>query len=234
MFRTPGLVHIILTLALLATCLLQPPTEWRSDVWDARLVLTTRCRQRRNPRRNLERRLRRRVRGQGPRRLRRRHRRRSRERIAASACWLSPASLGVRRGQGVPSAQAVSLAEPKVSAAEPPDPLADLRQQRGWIDRVNQRELWQLLIRIRWPNGERCPHCGEDDRQYLHVIDADYRGGLGRWRCDVCAGAGDPGEGGTFTPLTGTLLEGMRMDIATGSGAAGRDPPTYRPSGCRD
>jgi transposase-like protein len=215
MFRTPGLVHIILTLVLLATCLLQPPAEWHSDVWDARLVLASRCRQRRNPRRNLERRLRRRARGHEPRRLRRRQRRRSRERIATSACWLSPASLGVRRGQEVPSAQAVSPAGPKVSAAEPPDPLADLRQQRGWIDRVSQPELWHLLIRIRWPNGERCPHCGEDDRQYLHVIDANYRGGLGRWRCDVCAEAGDPGEGGTFTPLTGTLLEGMRMDIAS-------------------
>jgi hypothetical protein len=31
----------------------------------------------------------------------------------------------------------------------------------------------------------------------------------------VCAEAGDPGEGGTFTPLSGTILEGMRMDIAT-------------------
>jgi transposase-like protein len=47
------------------------------------------------------------------------------------------------------------------------------------------------------------------------VIDPDYRGGLGRWRCDVCAEAGDPGEGGTFTPLTGTILEGLRMDIHT-------------------
>jgi transposase-like protein len=109
----------------------------------------------------------------------------------------------------------VSPAELKLPAAEPPDPLADLRQQRGWIDRVSQPELWQVLIRLRWPNGERCPQCGEDDRQYLHLIDADYRGGLGRWRCDVCAEAGDPGDGGTFTPLTGTILEGMRMDIHT-------------------
>jgi len=38
---------------------------------------------------------------------------------------------------------------------------------------------------------------------------------LGRWRCLVCAGAGDPGEGGTFTPLTGTILDGMRIDVRT-------------------
>jgi hypothetical protein len=75
---------------------------------------------------------------------------------------------------GAPSPQEVSPAEPKLPAAEPPpDPLADLRQQQGWIDRVSQRELWQVLIRLRWPNGERCPQCGEDDPQYLHVIDPD-------------------------------------------------------------
>jgi len=69
-----------------------------------------------------------------------------------------------------------------------------------------------MLIRVRWPHGPRCPHCGEQDPQ---LLDADYRGGLGRWRCRVCAEAGDPGEGGTFTPLTGTILDGMRIDIRT-------------------
>jgi transposase-like protein len=47
------------------------------------------------------------------------------------------------------------------------------------------------------------------------LIDADYRGGLGRWCCQVCAEAGDPGEGGTFTPLTGTILDGLRIDVRT-------------------
>ena len=216
MFRTPGLVPIILTLALLATFLPQQPMEWHSSVWDARLAAAMRCRQRCNPQRNLERRLRRGARRQRPGRLSRHHRRRGGRR--RGALWLSPASLKLvgHRPTGVPSPQAVSPAELQLLAAEPPpDPLADLRQQRGWIDRVSQRELWQVLIRLRWPNGECCPQCGEDDRQYLHVIDPDYRGGLGRWRCDVCAEAGDPGEGGTFTPLTGTLLEGMRLEIHT-------------------
>ena len=31
----------------------------------------------------------------------------------------------------------------------------------------------------------------------------------------MCAEAGDPGEGGAFTPLTGTILDGMRIDVRT-------------------
>lgn len=95
------------------------------------------------------------------------------------------------------------------------DPLADLRQARGWVDHLNERDLWAILIRVRWPRGPRCPHCGERDPQYVQLIDEDYRGGLGRWQCRVSAEAGDPGEGGTFTPLTGTILDGLRIDIRT-------------------
>jgi len=98
-------------------------------------------------------------------------------------------------------------------ASQLPDPLADLRANRGWIDQIEEQRLWEVLIRVRWPHGPCCPHCGEDDPQYLKCIDPDYRGGLGRWQCQVCAQAGDPGEGGTFTPLTGTLFGGSRLDI---------------------
>jgi transposase-like protein len=66
---------------------------------------------------------------------------------------------------------------------------------------------------VRWPDGPCCPECAEDDPQYLKCIDPNYRNGLGRWQCQVCAQAGDPGEGGTFTPLTGTLFGGNRLDI---------------------
>jgi transposase-like protein len=93
--------------------------------------------------------------------------------------------------------------------------LAALRARRGWIDQVAEQELWDTLIQVRWPDGPVCPHCGERDPQHLNVLDPTYRGGLGRWRCQVCAAAGDPGEGGTFTPLTGTLLNGMRLDVRT-------------------
>ena len=86
---------------------------------------------------------------------------------------------------------------------------------RGPIDWVDTRGLWQIVIRMLWPNGPVCPHCGERDPRYLHLIDPDYRNGLGRWRCDVCAEAGDPGEGGTFTALTGSILHGMRIDVRT-------------------
>jgi transposase-like protein len=77
---------------------------------------------------------------------------------------------------------------------------------------MSERELWALLRRVRWPHGRVCPHCGEGDQQYVKVFDPDYRQGLGRYRCQVCAEAGDPGQGGTFTPLTGSLLAGSRLD----------------------
>ena len=34
-----------------------------------------------------------------------------------------------------------------------------------------------------------------------------------RYRCRVCAEAGDPGQGGTFTDLTSTTLAGTCLDI---------------------
>lgn len=98
--------------------------------------------------------------------------------------------------------------------ADRPDPLAALRGQRDWIDRVPEAELWQVLRQIRWAGGNPgCPHCGEDDPAHLEIIDRSYRGGLYRYRCLLCHLAGDPGEGGTFTDLTGTLFEGCRLDI---------------------
>jgi len=47
----------------------------------------------------------------------------------------------------------------------------------------------------------------------MELIDRHYRGGMYRYRCRVCHEAGDPGEGGTFTDLTGTLFDGSRLDI---------------------
>jgi transposase-like protein len=90
-----------------------------------------------------------------------------------------------------------------------------LRELRGWIDQLDEAALWDLLRRLRWVHGHRCPHCGEHDPRYLEVVDRHYRGGLWRYRCLVCAQAGDPGEGGTFTDLTGTVFEGTHLDIRT-------------------
>jgi transposase-like protein len=74
--------------------------------------------------------------------------------------------------------------------------------------------LWQLLRQVRWAGGGPCcPHCGEDAPTCLEVVDRCYRGGLYRYRCLTCYLAGDEGEGGTFTDLTGTLFEGCRLDI---------------------
>jgi len=101
--------------------------------------------------------------------------------------------------------------EPEMEAKE--DPLADLRQGRGWIDYVPEFDLWERLRRVRWANGLHCPYCGETDPSCLEVIDRHYRGGMYRYRCLVCYLAGDPGDGGTFTDLTGTLFDGCRLDI---------------------
>jgi transposase-like protein len=91
----------------------------------------------------------------------------------------------------------------------------DLRQSRGLIDWVAEQRLWEIVVRILWPDGPKCPHCGETDPRYLKEMDPAYRNGLGRWKCRVCAEAGDPGAGGTFTPLTGSVLHGMRIDVRT-------------------
>ena len=220
MKHTPSLWHIILGLLLVVT--FAQPAACHTPVWDERLVPPGRVRRRYNPRRNGERRARRWARRRRRRppmsraARRRRGRRILRQILKANP---SPVPIGQRQQRGGPTPVSERATMEKLSpiAESPsePDPLADLRQARGWIDHMAERELWAMLIRIRWPQGAQCPHCGERDPQYLKLIDADYRGGLGRWGCQVCAEAGDPGEGGTFTPLTGTILDGMRTDVRT-------------------
>lgn len=178
-------------------------------LWDERLVPVGRVVQACNPKRNRERWARRwrRWQRQPPPVSRARRRRR---RLELVQCLLRPNPSPV--GPGRTARSSLPSREPAVS---PPDPLADLRQQRGWIDRMSERDLWALLVRVRWPHGPACPCCQEQDPRYVELLDPDYRDGLGRWRCWVCAEAGDAGEGGTFTPLTGTLLEGTRLDART-------------------
>jgi transposase-like protein len=131
----------------------------------------------------------------------------------ALAAWERERSIRVIRSWG--KKRRPTKSSPKAETAAEEDPLAGLRQSRGWIDHIDERELWAMLIQVRWPDGPECPDCGERDPCYLKLIDAEYRQGLGRWKCRVCAEAGDPGEGGTFTPLTGTILDGLRIDVRT-------------------
>ncbi|HQK13245.1 MAG TPA: transposase [Anaerolineae bacterium] len=220
--RTSSLWRIILVVALLAMLLEQP-----AAIWDKRLLPRRRIRQGRNWKRNRERwvrRLRRRQRRyptlpSAPRRGR--HRRGLPQRLATEC----PVALSVqeqpRRVRALQSwgRQPKRPPQPTPAAAPPAvavaDPLAALRARRGWIDQVDEPQLWATLRQVRWPTGPVCPRCGEREARYLQLLDPDYRGGLGRWRCQVCAEAGDPGSGGTFTPLTGTLLDGMRIDVRT-------------------
>lgn len=188
--------------------------------WHLHLLPPGRARQRHNPARNWARRQRRylRRRRQHP-PLSRRQRQQRQRAVFQSLLGESPAPRSappvrpVSRPAAPPPPRSVS--RPPTPPPRPPDPLAHLRQGRGWIDRIPEAELWDLLRQVRWAGGLRCPHCGETASTCLEIIDRHYRGGLYRYRCLVCAIAGDPGEGGTFTDLTGTVFDGCRLDICS-------------------
>jgi transposase len=223
MKHTPGPWTSILALLLVVTLLLLVGQPRPTLVWAEHLVPRRRVRQAFNPRKN-HRRWRRRLakrerqRPQEPRSRRDRHRRQVAPRpltssgtSAVTRYWHSMQKKAAR----LPTGRNGRVQRATVGPHAGSDPLAKLRQKRGMVDLVSERELWAMLVRVRWPHGPECPHCGERDSRYLEVLDEGYRRGLGRWRCRVCAEAGDPGEGGTFTPLTGTLLDGMRVDVRT-------------------
>lgn len=210
----PGLWHIILVFALLVT--LAQAVEWLLRIWDERLVPRRRVRPGRNPKRNRERwAKRRRKRPQVSRAEHRRRRARVLRRVLSTAS--SPTTIRQwKRSSGcVPTAEPSMAGKSSPTSTDKADPLAELRQSRGWVDQMDEQALWAMLRKVRWPHGPVCPCCGEDDPRYLRILDANYRGGLGRWQCLVCAEAGDSGEGGTFTPLTATILDGMRIDVRT-------------------
>ena len=208
MKRTPGPGHIIVAILLIVTL---AQAGQPMPIWDLSLMPLGRTRQRYNPRRNRDRWKRRLCASRRRQPLRKRERKGRRRK---------PASPGIAPQQTVivplwRQRRTSQKSTPPRQRTVSEDPLADLRQKRGMIDFVDERTLWAIVIRILWPAGPVCPHCGERDPLYLTEIDPDYRNGLGRWQCRVCAEAGDPGEGGTFTPLTGSVLHGMRIDVRT-------------------
>ena len=211
MKRTPGPWFIVLAILLIVTL---AHADQQMLIWDVGLIPLGRTRQRRNPRRNRERWARRLVARRRRRPLAPKRKRTMKRPVSPPVTWAHqrqrPAIFRPVRKRRAPQK---TLAPPQRIAAE--DPLADLRQGRGLIDLIEERTLWEMLTRIVWPNGPVCPHCGEKELCYLKEINPDYRGGLGRWQCRLCAEAGDPGEGGTFTPLTGTILDGMRINVRT-------------------
>jgi len=211
MKRTPGLWTIVLAILLIVTL---AHAEQQMLIWDGRLMPPGRTHQRRNPGRNRERWARRLAARRRRRPLAPKRKRRLKRPVSPPVPWSQRRqSRAIVRPVTKRRAPQKPAATAQVSGPE--DPLADLRQGRGLIDLIEERRLWEMLIRIVWPEGPVCPHCGEKDLGYLKQINPDYRGGLGRWRCRVCAEAGDPGDGGTFTPLTGTILAGMRIDVRT-------------------
>jgi hypothetical protein len=58
------------------------------------------------------------------------------------------------------------------------DPLAALRQGRGWIDHVDGRELWELLIQVRWPDVLEVDDIAEFDKVYITAGLKGRAGGL--------------------------------------------------------
>jgi len=202
---TPSLWLIILAFTLLAYTCFQPAHLLL--VWHSGLPQPDRYHQARNLRRNAIRRYRRWLKWQRRFPLQRVKLRRRKPVLRGAGKQLHSLAANIPNLASKPA--------PTLPASQAVDPLADLRGHRGWIDQVDERQLWALVQRIRWPHGPCCPACQECDPQYVHCIDPDYHAGLGRWRCEVCAQAGDPGEGGTFTPLTGTLFDGMQTDIRT-------------------
>jgi hypothetical protein len=123
-------------------------------VWDERLVPVGRVRQARNFKRNQARWAKRwrRWQRQQP-RARRASRRRRRLDLVQYLLRPSQAGPGGTGRSPIQPREPEARREPPV---HPPDPLADLRQQRGWIDRMSERELWALLGRVRWPHGAVC------------------------------------------------------------------------------
>ena len=208
MKRTPGQGHIIVAILLIVTL---AQADHLMPIWDLSLMPLGRTRQRYNPRRNRERWKRRLAHRRRRQPLRKRERKRRRRKQASPGIAPQQTVIVPLWRQRRTSQKSTPPRQRTVSE----DPLADLRQKRGMIDFVDERTLWAIVIRILWPAGPVCPHCGERDPLYLTEIDPDYRNGLGRWQCRVCAEAGDPGEGGTFTPLTGSVLHGMRIDVRT-------------------
>jgi len=207
-------------------------TAWEGQVgWHPALLPPQRTRQHCNPAANRKRwlaRQRRWQRRQPP--VSRRHRRRRQETVLQALLgWTPPPAAAAGQPVAVAAPPSAPLAAatpatppapptrplhpPEVAAEAQADPLAELRQGRGWIDCVPEAELWERLRRVRWANGLRCPHCGETAPTCLEVVDPHYRSGLRRYRCLVCHLAGERGEGGTFTDLTGTLFDGCRLDI---------------------
>jgi hypothetical protein len=176
------------------------PTDWM-PIWHADLLCSNKCRPAKNPGRNAIRRHCRWLKWQ--RRLPRQPAKRGGKRGVCESLTPPP----TRNVQRVESSRP---SQPIVSA---PDPLAGLRNCRGWIDQVDYRQVAATLQKVRWPQGPACPACGERETQYVHCIDPEYHEGLGRWRCEICAQAGDPGEGGTFTVFTGALFAGLQVDL---------------------
>lgn len=185
MKHTPSLWTIILALLLVVTLLLLVDQAQFMPVGDEHLVPPGRVRQASNPGKNRQRWLRRWAkwqwqRSQAPRTRRCRHRRPTSS--PGLSAHRSSSANGVWSGQGGlasrPIGHSQQAQQVAATSSGPTDPLAELRQKRGMVDHVPERELWAMLVRVRWPDGPVCPYCGERDGRYLEILDEGYLVGV--------------------------------------------------------
>lgn len=140
-----------------------PVVEALRAGWHPRLLPTGRPRQRRNPRANRQRWLRRQREWQRRRPLMRSRQRRARQ--PATGCALSgwpPVVRPTPSHANPPPAPVDAPPAPPPPTAPPVDPLADLRQGRGWIDCVPEAELWERFRRVRWGGRAALPALRRD------------------------------------------------------------------------
>ncbi len=66
----------------------------------------------------------------------------------------------------------------------------------------------RLFIRLRWPQGARCPFCGSAE---IVLLTSHYRRHYHRYICKTCTRK--LGKRRTFNDLTGTIFEGTKLPL---------------------
>lgn len=146
---TPSLWLIIPAVALLfSVCFC--PTAWM-PIWHEELFFPSSCHRASNPGKNAVRRNRRWQRWQ--RRFPRQASKGGRKRRAEPTHALPQPVFG--------NAKCAKQSLLPDVVVPPPDPLAELRNCRDWINQVDYRQLSAVIQKVRWPQGPVCPVCGE-------------------------------------------------------------------------
>lgn len=66
----------------------------------------------------------------------------------------------------------------------------------------------RLLVRLRWPEGVRCPFCGSGE---IVLLTSRYRRHYHRYICKTCTRK--LGKRRTFNDLCGTIFDGTKLPL---------------------